>query len=43
MRSAFQGKCMVLVGETDRTGKATLTASAPGLKSATLSLTTSKQ
>ena len=41
-RSAFQGKCMVLVGETDRTGKATLTASAPGLKPATLSLTISK-
>ena len=35
-RSAFKGRCMVLVGANDQTGGIELTASAPGLKSASL-------
>ena len=35
-RSVFKGKCMVLVGANDRIGEIRLTASAPGLKSASL-------
>lgn len=37
-RSAFHGRCMVLVGATDQKGSLSLTATAPGLKSATLTL-----
>ena len=35
-RSAFKGKCMVLVGATEHKGAMQLTASVPGLKSASL-------
>ncbi len=38
-RRAFNGLCLVLVGATEKSGPITLTATSPGLKSATLSLT----
>jgi beta-galactosidase len=37
-RHAFNGKCMVLVGTTEKPGDMILTATSPGLKSATMSL-----
>jgi beta-galactosidase len=37
-RRAFNGKCMVLVGGTDRPGTLTLRATSPGLKPATMTL-----
>lgn len=37
-RHAFNGLCMALVGEADRSGTVTLTASSPGLKSASVTL-----
>ena len=40
-RSAFNGKCLVIVGAGERPGPITLTASAPGLASASLKLTVS--
>jgi beta-galactosidase len=41
-RHAFNGKCLVVVGAGDRTGKITLQASAGGLKPATLKLRATK-
>jgi beta-galactosidase len=41
-RSAFKGKCMVLVGANYQLGAIRLTASAPGLKSATLNFEASQ-
>jgi len=37
-RHAFNGKCLVVVGATDKSGKIVLTATSPGLKEAALSL-----
>ena len=37
-RRAFNGKCMVLVGATEKPGDMILTATSPGLKSATMGL-----
>ncbi len=41
-RSAFNGKCLVIVGANDAPGSLTLTARAPGLKPATLRLSIRK-
>jgi beta-galactosidase len=41
-RHAFNGLCMVLVGAKETPGEMKLTASAPGLKSATLVLHANK-
>lgn len=41
-RSAFHGKCLVIVGANDAPGSLTLTANAPGLKPATLRLSIKK-
>jgi hypothetical protein len=39
---AFNGKCLVLVGTTDKPGTILLTATAPGLTSATLQLSSAR-
>ena len=41
-RRAFSGRCMVLVQGADKVGKLTLTASAPGLKAASMSFNATK-
>jgi beta-galactosidase len=37
-RHAFNGKCLVVIGATDKRGSIVLTATSPGLKKAVLSL-----